>query len=237
MLVIVPSRGRPDNIKDLLITWFGVGTDATLIVAIDDDDPRRNDSESLVLSARDAFHDQVQLTIGPRLRLAGTLNAVAMSRVMRAGTMPHDIIGFMGDDHRPRTPHWDHTIEDVVKSQGTSIVYGNDLLQGPNLPTAVFMTADIIKTLGYMVPPGLVHMYLDNTWKLWGHEGLGRLYYLQSTIIEHMHPVAGKAAWDDRYIEVNAGSQYVADEAAFNAYVNGGQWATDKQKLRGLICG
>jgi len=234
MLVIVPSRGRPNNIVDLMQAWDDADTNATLLVAVDDDDPELQKYKAILSIVHD---DRFQLVIGPRLRLAGTLNAVAMSRVMRAGTLSHDIIGFMGDDHRPRTPHWDHTIEDVVKSQGTSIVYGNDLIQGPNLPTAVFMTADIIKTLGYMVPPGLVHMYLDNTWKLWGHEGLGRLYYLQSTIIEHMHPIAGKSAWDDRYIEVNAGSQYVADETAFNAYVNGDQWAADKQKLRGLICG
>lgn len=232
MLVVVPSRGRPQNIAELTKSWEDTQARATLLIALDDDDPRLDD----YLVIKNVMHwDQVQWTVGPRLRLAGTLNAVVMSRIMRTGTMPHDIIGFMGDDHRPRTLHWDMDIENVVSHYGSSIVYGNDLLQGQNLPTQVFITADIIKTLGYFCPPGLVHMYLDNAWKTWG-EAMGRLYYLVNTVIEHMHPVAGKAPWDDRYIEVNAGSQYADDQAAFKTYV-ASRLHDDAEKLRSLISG
>src|SRR5689334_7595719 len=183
MLVIVPSRGRPRNIAHLLVSWYETMTSATLVVAVDDDDPTLDEYRSIF----DVTHDdRYQLVVGPRLRLAGTLNAVSRSRILRPGTLPTDVIGFMGDDHRPRTSHWDVDVEDAFKQWGHAIVYGNDLLQGPNLPTAVFMTAGMIKTLGYMVPPGLVHMYLDNTWKAWG-ELMNRLIYLPNTVIEHMH--------------------------------------------------
>lgn len=232
MLVIVPSRGRPQNIRDLITQWVNTETHATLIVAVDDDDPELDAYRRIL---RNEESEQYQLVVGPRLRLAGTLNAVAMSRVMRGGTMPHDIIGFMGDDHRPRTLHWDRDIRDVVKQRGSSIVYGNDLFQGPNLPTAVFITADILATLGYFCPPGLVHMYLDNAWMRWG-ETMNRLVYLPNTVIEHMHPIAQKAEWDDLYKEVNAGSQYASDKKAFDEYL-ASRFVEDADKLRSLING
>lgn len=235
MLVIVPSRGRPRNIGDLIDAWRETEANATLVVAVDDDDPRLNEYKTLMVARGYMLDEQLQFVVGPRLRMAGTLNSVAMSRVMRPGTVDTDIIGFMGDDHRPRTPHWDATVEDVFKQWPHSVVYGNDLLQGMNLPTQVFMSAGIIKTLGYMVPPGFTHLFLDNTWKAWG-QAMSRLVYLHDTVIEHMHPVAGKAAWDARYEEVNAGQMYVDDEAAFKRYV-AGSLHDDAEKLRRLING
>jgi hypothetical protein len=232
MLVIVPSRGRPNNVADLIRAWDATQANATLVVAVDDDDP---ELESYQKIATVMHEEYFQLVIGPRLRLAGTLNAVSMSRVMREGTLDTDIIGFMGDDHRPRTPHWDRDVKSAFSEVKHAIVYGNDLLQGPNLPTAVFMTAGMIKTLGYMVPPGLVHMYLDNVWKQWG-QSMNRLVYRHNTIIEHMHPIAGKAQWDARYEEVNAGSQYADDECAFNEYIVSGLYE-DEAKLRSLFHG
>lgn len=233
MLVIVPSRGRPHNIRDLITQWVGTEAHATLLIAVDDDDPELDGYQAVFTHHKD--DERIQWTVGPRLRLAGTLNAVAMSRIMRAGALDTDIIGFMGDDHRPRTMHWDATVEDVFKQWPHCVVYGNDLLQGINLPTQVFMSAGIIKTLGYMVPPGFVHMYLDNTWKAWG-QAMNRLVFLNDIVIEHMHPVANKAPWDDRYIEVNAGQQYAEDEAAFKTYV-ASRLHDDANKLRELISG
>jgi hypothetical protein len=231
MLVIVPSRGRPQNIASLFTQWHATDANATLVVAVDDDDPKLHEYQALF----DVAHDErYQLVVGPRLRLAGTLNTVAMSRVMRSGVLDTDIIGFMGDDHRPRTLHWDVMIDDVFRQWGHAVVYGNDLIQGPNLPTAVFMTAGMIKTLGYMVPDGFVHMYLDNTWKAWG-ELMSRLFYLPHVIIEHMHPIAAKVSWDDGYEDVAA--FYGPDETAFQAYMNTGRMYEDGQKLRSLING
>ena len=233
MLVIVPSRGRPQNVHRLIQAWGHTQANATLLIAVDDDDPEQNAYRWVMESVKG--DERFQLFVGRRMRLAGTLNFLAHERVERPGTLPNDVIGFMGDDHLPRTPGWDLEIGSVFKHYGPGIVYGNDLIQGPNLPTAVFMTADIIKTLGYMVPPGLTHMYLDNTWKTWG-EGMGRLHYMPHVIIEHLHPIAGKAEWDDRYVEVNAGHQYASDEAAYKNYL-ASRVTYDLNKLRSLVHG
>ena len=74
----------------------------------------------------------------------------------------------MGDDHRPRPAAmpWDARIRECL-SGGPGIVYGNDLLQGEKMATAVAMTSDIVTTLGYMCPPAMVHLCVDLVWVAW----------------------------------------------------------------------
>jgi hypothetical protein len=122
---------------------------------------------------------------------------------------------FMGDDHRPRTLGWDQTLLYAATTDGAGpgIAYGNDLLQGANLPTQVCIDARIVELLGNMAPPQLTHLYVDNYWKALG-EGAGCLRYCHNVVIEHMHPVAGKAAMDAGYERVNSGEMYARDESA-----------------------
>lgn len=213
LLVIVPSRGRPQNIARLIGApgWDG----ADLLVAVDDDDPTLPGYEDL----------PVDLVVAPRLGLGATLNKLAV-----AEAAAYETVGFMGDDHLPRTPGWAWTITDTLRAMGRGIVYGNDLMQGPNLPIAVFMTADIILGLGYMCPPGCRHLFLDNAWKAIG-ERLGCLRYLPTVVIEHCHPQAEKAAWDDGYAEVNGAPMWEADEAAYRAWL-AGPFESDIERVR-----
>lgn len=211
MAVFVPSRGRPHNIAQLIDAWQDTFSwHADLFVALDEDDPSLPDYLALDWSSR-AWTGNV---VGPRRRLGPTLNWLAENYPA------YGAIGFMGDDHRPRTPYWDETIVNVLNEMG-GIVYGNDLFQGERLPTAVFMTADIVRTLGWMCPPGLVHLYLDDAWKALG-VGMGKLRYLPEVVIEHVHPAAGKAPMDAGYTEVNSGEQYAADGAAFEEFKRAG---------------
>lgn len=210
MVCIVPSRGRPGNIAALLEAWADTLSDGgfmTLAVAVDDDDPHLDEYRKVMTGAP----RWAGLWIDERRRLGGTLNHLAP---MLAGI--NGSVGFMGDDHRPRTKDWDKTIAEACVRG--AVVYGNDLIQGSALPTAVFLDSTIVRTLGYFVPPGATHLYLDNYWKLLG-ERLGTLRYLPEVVIEHVHPIAGKAAWDDGYAEVNSDEMYDADRAVFNEWV------------------
>jgi hypothetical protein len=191
-----------------------------------------NDDDSFLEDDIDAIMGSggfVGLSCGPRIRLGPTLNREAL---VWASGFPY--VGFMGDDHLPRTEGWDRLICDALESiQGPGIVYGNDLFQGINLPTAVFMDSRIIQTLGYMCPPEQTHLYLDNAWKSWG-EQTQRLRYLPEVVIEHLHPHAnGKSDWDSRYEEVNSPEMYSHDLEAWNRYQLG-QMVLDVQKLREL---
>lgn len=212
LLVIVPSRNRPESVEQLADAFFGNGTGmADLLFATDDDQPLY------------PFYPDVQFRVGPRLRMCGTLNAAA---VENAGDYKY--LGFLGDDHRPRTRGWDARVIQALENH--NVVYGNDLLQGENLPTAVFLRSEIVQKLGYMAPPSLIHLYLDNFWL-----ELGRatsIKYLPDVIIEHMHPAIGKAEWSDSYREVNDQALYSTDEFAFKQYMET-QFAADLEKLRG----
>lgn len=203
MILLVPSRGRPENIAALSEAIKETATtDPWLMVAVDDDDPTLDGYRNLELPG---------LYIGPSRRLGPWLNALAAM----VGADDH-VIGFMGDDHRPRSVGWDARIAEAL-APSPGIAYGNDLIQGPNLPTAAFMTSDIIKTLGYMVPEGLIHLEIDSAWKALG-EAAGCLRYLPDVIIEHLHPIAGKAEWDEGYVRANAGDVAGHDYAVFEQW-------------------
>lgn len=207
LVVIVPSRGRPENARRLAEAWRNTTEYVThLVLVVDDDDPRVADYRQIYMPPFG------QILIEPRRRLGGTLNAVAARWAEYALA-----IGFMGDDHLPQTAGWDVAVAEELAHLRSGIVYGNDLLQAEKLPTAAFMTSDIIRTLGWMVPPGLVHLYIDNAWLELGR-AMGRLRYLPDVVIEHMHPDAGKAPMDDRYAEVNAPAQAASDRAVFEEW-------------------
>lgn len=224
LLVIVPSRGRPHNIAELHVAWVETThRHAQLLVAVDDDDP------TLPEYRRKCSLTGVELTAGPRLRLTGTLNKVALERAPH-----HKALAFLGDDHRPRTIGWDAHFVEALDALGTGIVYGNDLLQGEKMATAVAMTSNIVSALGYMAPPQMVHLCLDLAWVDWGR-AINRLTYLPETVIEHMHPDVGKAVRDAGYDEANSPQQTAADHAAYEAYRNGQAFAADVEKLKALL--
>ena len=222
ILVIVPSRGRPDNIRRLIQGFHDTRElGADLLVAVDEDDPELENYLSI-----ETDEPWLEIQVGPRLRLGGTLNALAPLYVDE-----YDIIGFMGDDHLPRTAGWDTAVSEAMTPAG--VVYGNDLIQGPNLPTAVFMNSNVVRALGYYVPLGMIHLYFDNTWKDWGH-ATDQLHYLDHVIIQHLHPLAGTAENDERYDEVNSGETYTADGARYQDYHNNGEFAADVEKLQAI---
>lgn len=228
LLMIVPTRGRPDNAEELCDAWSALGRGrADLLFAVDDDDPALPDYQSVSNRWNVTGVTNVTVYVGPRLRLGGTLNA-ASRRYIDA----YDAIGFMGDDHLMRTGSYDLALLAELERLGTGIVYGNDLIHGPALPTAVAMTSDIIRTLGYMVPAGLVHMFADNAWKAWG-EGIGRLSYLPDVVIEHVHPLVGKAPMDDLYRETEQLME--PDSRRWNDYRLMGGLDADIERLRHMI--
>src|SRR5262245_16265098 len=210
MLVIVPSRGRPHNVSALIDAWRETRAYAQLLIVVDNDDDTLEQYQAVMETAP----DWVDMQFTERKRLGPTLNKYAVKYAAY-----YDVIGFMGDDHRPRTHAWDRRFAGAIAALGgVGVAYGNDLIQGANLPTAVWLSGCIVETLGYMVPPGMTHLYLDDFWKALGQR-LQRLTYLNGVVIEHMHPVAGKSAWDEGYAEVNAGTMYENDGKVFHAYL------------------
>jgi hypothetical protein len=153
VLLIVPTRGRPEKSVEFYEEFKKTSTITDLVFGLDDDDveyPRI---------------DGVLYEVNPRAMMNGTLNLIANKYADQ-----YEYIAFMGDDHRPRTPGWDTELVNSIKDVKHGIAYGNDLLQGKNLPTAVLLKSSIVRKLGFMAPPRQKHLYLDNFWKDMGIE-------------------------------------------------------------------
>jgi hypothetical protein len=221
MIILVPTRGRPMNATQLLSTHEELSAASDLLFIIDANDPE-HDQYHFEVGAERCMTIENQ-TRGMAYPINKAANAIAKQN-------KYDFFAFLGDDHRPRTAEWDLQLMAAMQRQ-PSMVYGNDLLQGKRLPTMIVMTSDIVKALGGMVPPNMKHLYLDNFWKKLG-EDLGALTYLDDVIIEHMHPVAGKAEWDEGYKEVNAQEVYSFDALAYQNYIQSEAYEALKKKLR-----
>lgn len=211
LAVIVPTRGRPQNAARLAAAFRETDSlHAVPVFVADDDDPELREYRRLLDDGTIP-----RLMISPMSGMCRSLNWAA---VKYAGL--YEAVGFMGDDHLPRTIGWDDRIMEALDSLEPRVVYGNDLLQGANLPTAVFMQSRLVNAMGCMAPNVFRHLYIDNFWKALG-EALNGLVYLPDVIIEHIHPAAGKAPMDERYRAVNAAEVDTADRAALHAYLEG----------------
>ena len=213
VLLIVPTRGRPDKSIEFYEEFKKTSTITDLVFGLDDDDveyPRI---------------DGALYEVNPRAMMNGTLNFIAKKYADQ-----YEYIAFMGDDHRPRTLGWDQKLVDSIADIKNGIAYGNDLFQGENLPTAVLLKSSIVKTLGFMAPPVMKHLYLDNFWKDMGNE-LNSLRYLDDVIIEHMHFLIGKSEEDAGYAEVNSSEIGNHDRLAYLEYSNF-RFSFDAERLR-----
>jgi hypothetical protein len=235
LLVIVPSRGRPESLERVAAAWDVTGAfddSAGLIFVVDSDDPA-------MPGYRQALERLAAASPGPRtinLMNAGPWRPM-VPKLNRAATMfarqGHFALGFAGDDHLPRTRGWAARYLETLREMGTGIVYGDDLLQGERLSTQWAMTSDIVRALGRMVPAPVEHMYCDNAVMGLGTLA-GCLRYLPDVVIEHCHPIAGKAEWDTGYARVNRAEQYERDRAAYQQWLDY-ECVSDASKVRGLI--
>ena len=215
MLLIVPSRGRQEKIvhfKD----WFDKNTTiADLCIGIDDDEADKYPR-----------FDNVIYDINPNMKLGPKLNTISSKYCN-----DYEYIAFMGDDHWIRTYGWDQKLIDPIEDIRYGMSYGNDLIQGERLPTAVVINSEIIRKLGYMCPPSQEHLYLDDFWLMLGTV-LGTIHYVPDVIIEHMHFSVGKSDNDEIYTAVNAPALYQSDLTKYQFYLSD-QFPQDLMRLKG----
>src|SRR5579859_5879697 len=157
LCMIVPSKGRPENASRLLHAVNETAGDELekLVFAIDRGEEKAAEYRSVIPEDME-YHSwdwaSVARVEAEPQRAGPVLNAVAVDYAARC-----DYLGFMGDDHLPQTHFWDEELIAVLNGR-PGVAYGNDLIQGEKLPTACVISADIVRVLGYMCPPGLEHL-------------------------------------------------------------------------------
>jgi hypothetical protein len=229
LAIIVPTRARPWAVQRTVEAWrnTGAGEVADLIWAVDSDDPTL--AEYVVQFGSGLPDWAMAVTLEGWRPMVRKLDEVA-SAVAAAGD--HEAIGFMGDDHVPRTNEWAQRFLRALRSMGTGIVYGDDLLQRDHLPTQWAMTADIVRSLDRMVPAPVEHLFCDNSVLALGR-ALRCIRYLGDVVIEHCHPLAGKAEPDPQYERVNSDVQNRTDRTAYTTWLGSeAGLAADVERVR-----
>lgn len=221
LVVLVPTRGRPEKqLQEVYDTFL-----ETKVL---------DDTEILFVLDPDA--DLLKYSVGFR-SLGVTVKLENPTGNMRAALNQaanklwehFDIIGFIGDDHRFRSKGWDQLIGNALKDGG--VAYGDDGVQGENLPTQWFVTSDIVRVFG-MAPYFLNHFYIDNYW-LDVSTAAGCRYYLPDVKIEHMHFSYGKSVLDETYEHsMSVGSP---DVGSYNGWVNSGGVAIDADVIKQVL--
>lgn len=237
LIVIVPTRSRPENVSRVVEAWRVTGAfvdRAELHFAVDGDDPaypRYVEQLDAVRAWLPDWEHKITWSVHGTWRpLVPKLNAAAADLALFSPFA----LGFAGDDHVPRTPHWVRAYVDALRA-GAGIVYGDDGYQHENLPTEWAMRTEIVNALGRMVPAPVDHLYCDNSIRELGRAA-GLLRYLPDVTIEHMHPSAGKAPTDAQYDRVNGPEQYAGDRAAYREWKRSGLHA-DAARLVNMIKG
>lgn len=227
LIVVIPSRGRPGQAAALVDAIADTAEANTFcVVSVDSDDPTVDGYESAMRGrARAIVH------IAEPAGHVGAIN----NGIGRAFVLAPDVLAFakLDDDHMPRTRGWDRILLEELDAIGGGIVYGDDLYQHEALPTAPVVSARIVTALGWFAHPGLRHMFCDDVWRELGLAA-GCLKYVPRVHIEHRHPLAGKAQWDETYLLSNVEERYAEDGAVYRQWLGEGL-AADAEKVRAVL--
>jgi len=236
--VLLATRGRPWNVERLHAAIQDTAERPDLVdlwCYVDDDDPEG-------IEKYRATEVPAVWATGPRMRLARTWNHIAQL-VMDLGK-PYTHLLAWGDDVVPETPGWDRLFAEAGARTGPGFYYGRDGIwdyrEWPDhpehlvLPTATAITVDAYRALGYVSPPGLVHLCIDLCWRDVAMAA-GALHYLPEIMIRHYHRIAG-APDDQTYRDANDDiAQKNTDSLAHSSWRMSPRFDRDAEKLRGAV--
>jgi hypothetical protein len=220
LLVVVPTRGRPELMQRFLGAWSGtVQGDTDLLVVTDEDEADAYSGLELP--------DRAGWTLLPRMNLGPKLNAVCLPEAGR-----YRAVGFLADDCVPQTPGWDLLLMQALATPG--IAYPEDRRRA-DIPEHPFISSQIITALGWFFEPSLKHYCADCVLGDLGR-GAGCLRYVPEAVVAHLHyQVQGVTAERDRtYAE--AENNGTGDHAAYREW-RSHRMAADIAKVRAVTGG
>lgn len=193
--LLVPTRGRPDNIRrfadSVIATAYGP---VEVVWRVDQDDLPSVDT---VLDLPSLGHVTHALIVAPRrIPAVGWNEAWAVA----AG----DIYGLMADDIVMHTAGWDQQVRDAFAQvpDGIVLVYGRDGFRDQVHASHPFLHRRWADTLGYATPTYFSHE-MNDVWLNDVAEELGRRRFLPDMVTRHLHPDDPSlgVTVDDTYLE------------------------------------
>lgn len=206
ILVMCPSRSadgkRIKNVNNLISSWKETTTgNSDFLLGLDQDDAHHYPSV-----------DNIIVDINPnKLTVVKKINYLSSKYLDN-----YEFIQFVGDDCVFKTKDWENIYLESSKNKNYVLFYPNDTYQKDKLPTHPLISTNIIKKIGFMGPPCLEHMYVDNFWLMLG-KNLQCLEYFEEIILEHRHPVKGFET-DEIYAQND--SYFARDQKEYINYIN-----------------
>lgn len=198
LVLLVPSRGRPQNVARLVEACDKTcRTDMLIHFGFDEDDVQ--------LGANLVANHGGLSTVLPRMGLAAWTNQLAGEH------LDSRWLCSIGDDMVPVTSGWDERLCEAAGPAGMS--YPNDKRRD-DIPECIVMSASLVAALGWICQPGLDHWYVDNVWRDLGQGGI--LRYLPDVVVEHRHPNVTGEPGDRTYAD--AAERYGHDLAAYQKW-------------------
>lgn len=180
---ILPSRGRPGNLRRLIKAATETHMSTPVWLRLDEDDPSLPDYLATPLPAL------WEREVGLRLPLSSIYNEAFLR------DPEHPWWGVIADDVVPRTREWD------TKLVLEALLYGMAVPAGGHDPDGAphfVLSGTLVRSIGWLALPGLDRLYIDQVWLdiAQRHSVLKRV---PEVLLEHRHFSNGKAFFDETY--------------------------------------
>lgn len=220
ILTICPTRRRPVGAWTMFNSFKKTNKSSEILFLLDKDDPEASNYIQLL----------GEVVLWKESRTYTQIINEAFKRHPE-----EEFYCVTNDDFVFHTEGWDiKLIQEIENKGGTGIAFGNDLVQGPNMPTCSVISGDIPRALGWLQYPKLTHLFGDTILGQLGRQA-NCLFYRHDVVIEHRHFMTKQVPPDDIYRKTNSQEMYRQDEAAYIKWFKS-QMPTDVATVKGLIC-
>jgi hypothetical protein len=220
LLLMVPTKGRPDKYKILEDSYQSNHGDASMLMPIIDLDEKEMYEPSKYDVQRIYFSGNLvdKLNYGAEVALS----------------LGYKYIGWVGDDVVIQTPDFDLAIIAAFEADpAIKIIHCADMLHNGAIANHWIVRAELVKALHYFIPPEFKHLYIDNFWTKVGAE-TNTIKYLPHVILEHRHWINQKAQNDATYqlAEANDGMEH--GRKVFENLTTGQNWFNFLEKYNNV---
>jgi len=154
-LWLLPSKNRPDSLKRFFEAYKATKSTTQVCVIVNYDDMN---------------HSAVGVDIpeGCSVRSMRGVDCVADAINNASLFILKDTeiewIGLICDDHVPESESWD--VKLIERLNGYNFISSNDGWQAPKrMHGAVAFSADLVRAVGWLYPPGIKHSFQDDAWE------------------------------------------------------------------------